>query len=255
MKISIACPSWKRPKVETLDYIPTCRIYIDPSQENEYREMNPGADIVVCPEGIQGNVSRVRNYIIKEELKANDAVLIVDDDLKRIAYWGGKKEFKLEFEDIPDFLMKYTIVAQELGAYLWGVNINKDKQVYREYSPFSTMSFVGGPFQCFLKGNNCWYDERLPLKEDYDMTLQQLNKNRVVLRVNKYFYDCKQSLQAGGCAAYRNMEREKEQLTLLQKKWGSKIVKNDLSNRSHNLKKKKKGIDYNPIIRVPIKGI
>lgn len=84
------------------------------------------------------------------------------------------------------------------------------------------------------------------------MTIQQLNKNRVVFRVNKFFYECKQSVQKGGCASYRNIEREVEQLKLLQKKWGKKIVKFDENNRSN---KKRKIIDYNPIIHVPIKGI
>jgi Na+/phosphate symporter len=40
------------------------------------------------------------------------------------------------------------------------------------------------------------------------MTLQQCNKYRGCLRVNKYHYNCKQSKQAGGCATYRNYMRE-----------------------------------------------
>jgi sensor c-di-GMP phosphodiesterase-like protein len=135
------------------------------------------------------------------------------------------------------------------------VNVSDDKQSYRENAPFSTVSYIGGPFQVFLKGNEIYYDERLPLKEDYDMTLQQLNKYRVVLRANKFFYSVKQSEQAGGCATYRNLEREKKQLEMLQKKWGKKIVRIDNNNRSHNLKKEKTKIDYNPIIKPPIKGI
>jgi hypothetical protein len=42
---------------------------------------------------------------------------------------------------------------------------------------------------------------------------------------------------------------------MLQKKWGKKIVRIDNNNRSHNLKKEKTKIDYNPIIKPPIKGI
>ena len=69
-------------------------------------------------------------------------------------------------------------------------------------------------------------------------------------------YACKQAEQPGGCAAQRNMEREKQQLLLLQKKWGSDIVQIDMTNRSHNLKRSKKNyFDFNPIIRVPIKGV
>ena len=255
MKISVCCPSYKRPKVETLDYLPFCRVYVDNKEAEEYIKQNPGADIVACPDGVQGNLCRVRNYIIKEELKDNDAVLIIDDDLKGIYYHEKLERHKVESDEFMFFLEKYSVMAKDLGAYFWGVNVNPDPQCYREYTPFSTTSYIGGPFQCFLKGNDCFYDENLPLKEDYDMTLQQLNKHRVVLRVNKFFYDCKQSVQAGGCATYRNIEREKSQLLLLQKKWGSKIVKFDTSDRSHSSTKNKKIIDYNPVIKAPIKGV
>lgn len=85
------------------------------------------------------------------------------------------------------------------------------------------------------------------------MTLQQLNLERVVLRVNAYHYLCKQSENKGGCAAYRNRQREKEQLEALQMKWGTRIVKIDESNKGRSEKQKR--LDYNPIIKVPIKGV
>lgn len=98
-------------------------------------------------------------------------------------------------------------------------------------------------------------DKRIPLKEDYDMTIQQLNKYRRVLRLNKFFYIVKQAEQIGGVAQIRNFKNEQKQLSLLQKKWGSEIVRIDNNNRSHNLTKEKNKIDFNPVIRVPIKGI
>lgn len=124
---------------------------------------------------------------------------------------------------------------------------------YRHNTPFSTTSITLGPFSVFLKGNRCRYDESLPLKEDYDMAIQQLNLERIVLRVNAYHYLCKQSENVGGCAAYRNRDREEQQLYALQEKWGSKIVKIDTTNKGHTDKVKR--LDYNPIIKVPIKGV
>jgi hypothetical protein len=47
------------------------------------------------------------------------------------------------------------------------------------------------------------------------------------------------------------MSREMDQLLLLQKKWGKKIVKFDKSQRG----KKHRKFDLNPIINCPIKGI
>lgn len=51
-----------------------------------------------------------------------------------------------------------------------------------------------------------------------------------------------------------SMEKEKEQFELLQKKWGSNIVRLDTSNKGRS-KKNRKSIDYNPMIKIPIKGI
>ena len=258
MKISICCPSYKRPIVETLDYIPTCRVYVDHKEEPQYREANGSvADIVSCPEGVQGNVSRIRNYIIREELKVNDAVCIIDDDLQGLYRWeiedGAKKRRKLVVEEIEAILQRYTQMCEELGYKMWGVNCNKDPLSYRAYSPFSLSSYVASPFGVFLKGNECYYDERLSLKEDYDMTLQQCNKCRGILRVNYLCYDVKQGEQSGGCATYRNYIEERRQFDILKKKWGTDIVREDKTNKGGS--SKVKSFDYNPIIKIPIGGI
>ncbi len=261
MKISINCPSYKRPKVETLDYLPFCKVWVDNKEYDDYIKANPGFEdnIISCPDGIQGNLCRIRNYILDQEFNNGaDVVLIIDDDLKGIYRYVGSKEYPYEKEliqanEFEEFIEKYSILCDEFGFKFWGLMCNGDALSYRQYTPFSTVSYIGGPFQCFLN-NPLRYDENLPLKEDYDMTLQQCNKYRGVLRINNCYYDCKQSKQAGGCATYRNYEREEQQLRELQKKWGSKIVKIDKA-KNHNQKKKKVNIDYNPIIHIPIKGV
>lgn len=187
-----------------------------------------------------------------------DVVAIVDDDMEGLYLWRGNENHsiskeKIETEDIIPFFEKYSIVCKDLGFKFWGGNCNQDAMAYMTYTPFGFSKYIGGPLQIFLKGNECFYDERLPLKEDYDMTLQQCNKYRGCLRLNFLTYNVKQSEQKGGCASYRTMLREKEQFELLQKKWGSEIVREDKSNKGGT--KKQKRFDYNPIIKVPIAGI
>lgn len=262
MRISVNAPSYRRPNdVKTLSYLPFVRVWVDCAEYEDYKKNYPSSEIIRCPDGVQGNLCRVRNHILMEEFKRGmDVVLIIDDDftcLRRYEYnsnenWGYEPHVITADEFIP-VIEKYSILAKDLGAKFWGVNCYYDPWGYSHNTPFSTRSYIGGPFQCFLKGNRCMYDENLPLKEDYDMTLQQLNIERVVLRVNSYHYICKQSEQKGGCAAYRNRQREQEQLEALRKKWGGAIVKVDSSNKNHTLKEKK--IDYNPVIKVPIKGV
>lgn len=260
MKISVNCPSYKRPKVETLDYLPFCKVWVDNKEYDEYIKVNKGFEknIIRVPDGIQGNVSRIRNYIMDKEFENGaDVVVIIDDDLKGIYHFENKdgyayKEILVKQDEFLDFIEKGTILCNEFGFKLWGVNLNKDALNYTHCLPFNTKNIILGPFSCHIKGTEIRYDENLPLKEDYDLAIQHLNKYRGILRFNKYHYNCKQSVNPGGCATYRNYEREKQQFDLLRKKWGSEIVKQD---RSKKTKKQKINIDYNPIIKIPIKGV
>ena len=93
MKIAVCCPSYKRPKVKTQEYIPFCRVYVDAAEAEAYKAENPAdAQIVICENGVQGNLCRVRNYILRKEFEAGaDAVCIVDDDMSGLYLWvdGG----------------------------------------------------------------------------------------------------------------------------------------------------------------------
>jgi hypothetical protein len=254
MNISICIPSYKRPFVETLKYIPSARVYVAKSQFDEYKKRNPNSNIISVEEKYQGNVCRIRNRIM--DLEKDNILCIVDDALQYIGYWENKKDIKLDTEkEIYLFIEKYTIMAQDIGAKLWGINVNKDKQVYTEHRPFSTTAYIGSPFMVHIH-SDIRFDENLSLKEDYDFTLQNLNKYRIVFRVNKYHYHVRQKEQAGGVAEYRTLEREREQLLLLQKKWGSRIIKEDKLKSGKGRKSKKNRLyDINPIMHSPISGV
>lgn len=248
MKISVNVPSYKRPnKIITLDYLPYVRVWVDGSEYDDYKAANPNADIVKCEDGVQGNLCRVLNYILDEEFKRGmDVVLILDDDIHYIERWEvneltgfGYEPYKLNADEVLTMVEKYSILAKDLGAKFWGININQDKYCYKHNQPFSTKSYIGGPFRCHLKGSRCRYDERLFFKDDYDMTLQQLNMERVVLRVNAYHYICEQSTNKGGLAAYRNRDREYEQCDLLIKKWGGAYFQIRRNEQRKNGKREK----------------
>jgi len=263
VKIIIACPSYKRPKVKSFGLFGKhLSVYVDEGEAQAYKDANRGfaKNIVAVKKGVQGNVARIRNYILDDCLvrQGADVVCICDDDMNSIGrFSGGKTREKIGEDDILPFIARYTKLCAEFGFKMWGMNLNADKQCYREYTPFSTLSVVLGPFSCFLSGMKCRYDAALPLKEDYDMSLQNMNLYRGVLRLNAWSYICEQSTNVGGCAAMRNIDKEVSQLKALQKKWGSDIVKFDKGlSRCHKSEKvRTKTIDYNPIILVPIKGV
>jgi len=244
MKIGIFAPSYKRPeKSITQTVYPDVKIVVAESEAAEY--LKNGNEIIVCPDDQQGNVCRVRNWILREN-EDLDCVAILDDDCKGMYRWQEQERFKLSPEEFYEFVEASTIMAYDMRVKMWGVNCLVDKGAYREHTPFSFVQYIGAPFTAHCK-TDLFFDEELPLKEDYDLTLQHLQKYGRVLRFNAYHYDVKQAQQTGGCASYRNAEREREQFDLLRKKWGDKIIGYDKST--------KRKFDFNPILRSPIKGV
>ena len=247
-KLTIAAPSWKRADLcFTHKYLPVRYVVCD-SQADGY--LKNGLDVWRCPDSAQGNLCRVRNWIMDN--CQTEWLLLVDDDLTELGRYDGSLRKKLSTEQALNAIVSGFELAEEFGVKMWGINCLPDKGVYREYTPFSLNNYLGGPFQAFLN-MDLRYDEKLPLKEDYDLTLQVMNKYRKALRINYLHYVVKQHTNPGGCASYRTMNKEKEQFRLLQAKWGAKIIRRDMGAAKHS--KKKKIYDINPIINIPIKGV
>ena len=247
MRIKIFAPSYKRSEksITQITY-PFVKLVVRESEADEY--IKNGNDIIVCPDSAQGNISRVRNWILDNLFDdETDCIIIVDDDCKAISRWQDQENTKFSENELIDFCEKTSVVCDELNFKLWGLNTVTDKGAYREYTPFSFIQFIGCPFHAHIKGTELRYDENLPLKEDYDFTLQNIKKFGGCLRVNFANYDVKQSEQEGGCANMRSLKKEKQQFYALQKKWGKDIIKRD--------KGSKRSFDFNPIMKVPIKGV
>jgi hypothetical protein len=140
-------------------------------------------------------------------------------------------------------------MAKELNTVLWGVGLQKDPRFYHIYTPFSLSSVILGPLMGIRNiDKELRYDLMLPLKEDYDFSLQVLKKYRKILRCNKWHYDGAHINNKGGIIGMRNVERETENAKLLEMKWGSRIV--DIGRKTQH-----GNVTINPIVRSPIKGV
>ena len=244
MKVKFYAPSYKRPQksITQINY-PFVKLIVRESEAEEY--LKNGNDIEIVPDSAQGNLCRIRNYILNIYFDA-DCIILLDDDCKGVYRWEKQNKVKFDPEELMEFSESMSVLCNDWGFKFWGLNCIPDKGAYREHTPFGTLQYIGGPFQAHLK-NDIRYDEDLPLKEDYDITLQHIKKHNGCLRVNYAFYDVKQAEQSGGCATYRNLQKEKEQFELLQKKWGSNVISQD--------KKSKRSYDFNPILKIPLKGV
>jgi len=247
LKYRIYVASYKRPQLaKTHKYLREIVYVVMESEEEEYKKL--GVKVWAIPDEVQGNLARVWNYILDNAKEKN--IVLMDDDINYFGRWNGNKDKRLKEEDVYQMIQEGMLLATDLGVKYWGVNCLKDKGAYREYTPFGTVHYIGGPFQAHMD-NPLRYDEALFLKEDYDMTLQVLNEYRKNLRLNMYHYVCEQNTLHGGVAAYRNVDTEMEQNKRLQRKWGKRIIAFDKSNKSG----KEKEYDINPILKIPIKGV
>jgi hypothetical protein len=246
MKVKFYSPSYKRPeKSITQIHFPDVQLVVRESEADEY--IANGNDVVVCPDSAQGNLCRVRNWILDNLFDDADCIVLLDDDCSRIGRWEEQVQIKFNMGDLSEFAENMANITKDMGFHFWGLNCVTDKGAYREYTPFGTLQYIGGPFQAHLKTSEIRYDEDLPLKEDYDISLQHIHKYGGCLRVNFAHYDVKQAEQEGGCATYRNLKKEKQQFFALQKKWGKDVIKRD--------KGSKRSFDFNPVMKVPIKGV
>lgn len=213
-------------------------VHRDEVEEYEEKE---GGEIWVLPDETKGNMAKVRNWILEQGWKKDKWLLMMDDDVRGVYYFERKdrRSFRDE-EDFEGWVCNGFEMTEDLGAKLWGVNLSDDRRFYRETTPFSLISVVLGTF-CGVLPNPLRYDERIYLKEDYDYALQHLQRYHKILRFNKFFYVAEHKDMSGGVTSVRSMEKEREHMKRLQRKWG-KIVRVQEG-------------DINPIIKVPIKGV
>lgn len=236
----VCVPSYKRTgKVKTLGIFPMAKLFVHEFEAVEYKNVYPDNEIVAVPDKLSGNMAKVRNFIL--ENAGDERILMCDDDIDYIGYFQNaydrgsysNDELYKKIENLFD-------ACDDAGTKLWGINLLNNPKAYRQYSPFSFLSIVYGSFMGIIK-SDIRFDERLGLKEDVDFSIQHLKKYRRILRLNKMFYQTYHVKIAGGCASYRTSEEEKKNMSDLQKKWGSEIVKIRKS--------------INPVVIVPIAGI
>ena len=251
--IGVYIPSYRRAgKVKTLSVAPFAKLVVAESEAGEYSALYGAGSVVSVPDNVQGNIARVRNYIL--DSSEDDAVCMMDDDLSSFGKFAscaedhyGYERVRLCGDSLARFIERNTALCQELGLHLWGANIQAANRLYHKSEPFSLTKQVLGPF-CVHVRSEVRYDEELPLKEDYDLFLQHLQRYGGVLRVNSAWYANAGSKGAvGGCAVTRDMQEEKREFLLLQRKWGSGVVMQDRSS--------KRGFDFNPKICSPVRGV
>ena len=255
-KLNICIPTYKRSgALAGAEYFESAKYVLPESQRDEYIKVLPIKRMIVIPDESDGNIAKKRNWILKN---IDRPLVMLDDDVNGIMtteskynedgeiITGKKIKRKLSKEDAAYVIKCGFNLADQLGCVYWGINLNDDSRSYMQYKPFSLTGPVLGPFSAHLK-HNLFYDERLFLKEDYDISIQLLSKYKKILRINKYACSCKHADNPGGVVSHRTMDRERQQCEAIMRKWGKDIIK-------YNLPGEKMSDLLNGSVNIPIKG-
>jgi hypothetical protein len=228
--VNIIIPSYKRPgKVKGYDYFKTAKICIPAAQEADYLRCYDRDRLIVIPDDQDGNLPRKRNWILKNVPRP---LLMVDDDVNALTTKEGGQARKLTPEEAHAVLIHAVNLAAEWSVKYFGFAQNTDRLTYQEYLPFSLTSPVLDPCHGHLD-HPLLYDERMGSKLDFDMSLQQLNRYKKILRLNKYAYraDHGRNPGGGGLIGMRTMEFEREYCRAIERKWGRAIIRYSLNPR------------------------
>lgn len=205
--------------------------------------------MITIPDAQDGNICRKTNAIL--EHSPADWTLVVDDDLSAIGYYERNQHYWPEPEFLAHFILNAFLMAEDLHVKLWGLNQYSDPMGYKTGRPFSLLSPILGPFKGVIR-NPLRFDERLPLKEDYDYWLQHVQRYRKTLRFQKWHYYHDHGKEPGGVVSQRTMADEQAQFDLLQQKWGADIVKRPGGSSGGRAATGRNIL--NTVVRLPIPG-
>jgi len=165
-----------------------------------------------------GNLMDSRNFALEHAFENNNICIQLSDDIKKVTTnknFFKKKIVKLD-EAIEDIVSKFIKIK---GVYLMGVPPT-DNYFFANKLVLENKFCIGD--MLFVKPNELRFDTQLSLKEDYDYTLQHIQKAKV-LRYQKYLFTFKHYSNKGGAVDIRNDKEEQKNIMILKSKWGDKI--------------------------------
>lgn len=168
-----------------------------------------------------GKLIESRNFALEHAFERGLMCIQLSDDLKSVHHnknFGQKKIVPTDYA-ISDIASKFSSIK---GIKLLGIPPTNNDFFAKHL--VSKNSFCIGD-ALFIKPNPLRFDGQLTLKEDYDYTLQHIQKYGT-LRYQKYLFQFDHYTNSGGAVDIRNSKEEERNIRILIGKWGDKIKLN-----------------------------
>ncbi len=180
--------------------------------------LSNGANEVV----ISGTLMDSRNSSLEYCFKRNKISIQLSDDLENIMlndFTGKRTKKYVGISTVVNDIMPHFINSDYLFAGFPPTNNPFFALKEYEYNKFIVGDFI------LIKPNELRFDDNLRLKEDYDYTLQHIQKVGCI-RYQKYLNSFRHYSNSGGAVSYRTNDLEQKTISYLQQKWGECIKLN-----------------------------
>lgn len=178
-----------------------------------------------------GELVTSRNMALDIAFDDNKYCLMLDDDLVSCHLLSivKKEPQAVTFENLVEEMYN---VLQATSLHLAGIAPTTNPFFYNSNKPLGLKHFCIGAMT-LTKPTDLRYDPNLRTKEDYDYTLQHIQKYGGVCRLNYAIPKFLHWNNEGGVVDYRTDKIEEDSVAYLKKKWGTAI--RDNPKRPHEI--------------------
>jgi len=220
--LAIVIPSMSRARmVYTTKVTGPLPLVVPESQAAEYRDWNPGCEVITHPDSIKGLAPK-RQWICE---KFGD-VFMIDDDIvaaRRLCTSSGQKG-GLTKEEAVGIIRHGWECAKQAGAYLWCFNHVVNGVLYESHVPIALTGFANGCAHGIRAGSGLNYVSDAVGVDGFYISGLNAHKHRILWKDLRFtFQQAPTMTLVGGQAEWRTMESEKADTLFLRRMFGEAV--------------------------------
>lgn len=203
-----------------LELLPNATVLVHESEREDYLKFVPEEQLATHD---KLGISRIRQYAL--DCFPDETIVFIDDDFKGVrSLVGERPSGYADAESIKQIVENAVNTSKDLGIDLFYWNRIANPMQFNGGNPFYFCAgYAGGAFG--VNRRLLSFDQNLSEREDVDITLLSLLKNRKVLIDNRLYFQFGNVNQGtGGLQGLRSSEATTANNAYMKRKWGKWIT-------------------------------
>jgi len=168
-----------------------------------------------------GSLMQSRNWALDHAFENKNTCVQLSDDIKSVKHnphvTGGKTD-AVRLQNAINVMVEKLHAVKQLRL----LGVPPTANAFFAKSSLSKNTFCIGD-ALFVKPSEPRFDNNLTLKEDYDFTLQHIDRYGIACRYQRFLWEFQHYSNSGGAVAYRDDAREQKNINYLLRKWPNNL--------------------------------